>query len=67
MVSDIVHGQNFAGKVKSDASRMIYYTLQQSFRQCRAFHDLVGDLSDAQVETDFINMVRAQSLRWSAC
>ncbi|KAF8646374.1 hypothetical protein AX16_007240 [Volvariella volvacea WC 439] len=48
---------NFAGIVKSDASRMVIFTLMRSFRQCRAFHDLIDELTPEKYETEFINMV----------
>jgi len=48
---------NFAGVLKSDSSKMVLYTLEKSFRQCRAFHDWFGDLSEEKYEVEFVNMV----------
>ncbi|TFK43670.1 spermidine synthase [Crucibulum laeve] len=48
---------NFAGIIRSESSRMIIHTLERSFGNCRAFHDMFGELSDEIYDTDFINMV----------
>ncbi|KAG7449478.1 spermidine synthase [Guyanagaster necrorhizus] len=49
---------NFVGHVKSEAMRMILYTLSKAFGQCRAFHDVgIADLSEDQYETEYINIV----------
>ncbi|KAF8195606.1 spermine/spermidine synthase [Mycena galopus ATCC 62051] len=48
---------NFAGTIKSQASRMISQTLQSSFGNCRAFHDSQGSIKEEEYETEIINMV----------
>ncbi|KAF8165481.1 spermidine synthase [Crassisporium funariophilum] len=48
---------NFAGILKSESTRLITNTLERSFGQCRAFHDMFDELSDEKLETEFINMV----------
>ncbi|KAF9450143.1 spermidine synthase [Macrolepiota fuliginosa MF-IS2] len=48
---------NFAGIINSESSRMVLNTLEQSFKQCRAFHDWMQPLEDDQYNTEFINMV----------
>ncbi|TFK71758.1 spermidine synthase [Pluteus cervinus] len=47
---------NFAGIVKSEASRLVVFTLLKSFGHCRAFHDLLDKMSPEQYESDFINI-----------
>ncbi|KDR83895.1 hypothetical protein GALMADRAFT_236367 [Galerina marginata CBS 339.88] len=48
---------NFAGLLKSTSSRLIIHTLEKSFGQCRAFHDLFDTLPEEKYDTEFINMV----------
>ncbi|KAJ7682521.1 spermidine synthase [Mycena polygramma] len=48
---------NFAGMVKSDASRMISQTLKARLGNCRVFHDSQGSLKEEEYETELINMV----------
>ncbi|KAJ6539617.1 spermine/spermidine synthase [Mycena capillaripes] len=48
---------NFAGTIKSDASRMISQTLRASFGNCRAFHDSQGGVKEEEYETELINLV----------
>ncbi|KAJ6538540.1 spermidine synthase [Mycena vulgaris] len=48
---------NFAGMIRSDASRMISQTLAKSFGTCRAFHDSQGKIPEKQYETELINLV----------
>ncbi|KAJ6515616.1 spermidine synthase [Mycena sanguinolenta] len=48
---------NFAGMIKSDASRMISQTLKTSFGHCRAFHDSQRGLKEEEYETELINLV----------
>ncbi|RDB19898.1 hypothetical protein Hypma_012759 [Hypsizygus marmoreus] len=48
---------NFAGIMKTESTKMVLLTLEKSFGQCRAFHDLFGDLTDDKYDTDFINIV----------
>ncbi|KAF7352559.1 Spermidine synthase [Mycena venus] len=48
---------NFAGMIKSDASRMISQTLKTSFGNCRAFHDSQGGIKEEEYETELINLV----------
>jgi len=48
---------NFAGILRSISSRLIINTLERSFSQCRAFHDLFDPLPDEKYDTEFINMV----------
>jgi len=54
MHEDGVVAVNFAGRANSDAALAVYLTLEKSFGQCRAFHDLP---QGAPKESDFINMV----------
>ncbi|KAF5387657.1 hypothetical protein D9615_000594 [Tricholomella constricta] len=48
---------NFAGILKTDSTRMVLQTLEQSFGQCRAFHDLFNEMTEEQYDVDFINVV----------
>ncbi|KAF7355544.1 Spermidine synthase [Mycena sanguinolenta] len=48
---------NFAGMIKSDASRMISQTLKTSFGHCRAFHDSQRGIKEEEYETELINLV----------
>ncbi|KAJ7241892.1 S-adenosyl-L-methionine-dependent methyltransferase [Mycena haematopus] len=48
---------NFAGMIKSDASRMISQTLKTSFGHCRVFHDSQKGIKEEEYETEFINLV----------
>jgi len=48
---------NFAGMIKSEASRLISQTLAESFATCRAFHDSADKLPEERYETEFINIV----------
>jgi spermidine synthase len=48
---------NFAGKLGSDSSRSILFTLEKSFSQCRAFHDSFEEMTEEKYQTEFINMV----------
>ncbi|KAF8076632.1 spermidine synthase [Lyophyllum atratum] len=57
MRPDGVIAVNFAGILKSDSTKMVLLTLEKSFGQCRAFHDLFGEMTDAQYDVDFINVV----------
>lgn len=36
---------------------MIFQTLERSFSQCRAFHDMIGELTEEKYDSDFINVV----------
>jgi hypothetical protein len=49
--------QNFAGILRSLSSRLVINTLEKSFAQCRAFHDLFDELTDEKYDTEFLNMV----------
>lgn len=49
--------QNFAGVLRSESSRLIITTLEQSFEQCRAFHDMLDTMAEDKYDTDFVNMV----------
>ncbi|GLB34029.1 putative spermine spermidine synthase [Lyophyllum shimeji] len=57
MHSEGVLAVNFAGILKSDATKMVLLTLEKSFAQCRAFHDLFAEMTDAQYDVDFVNVV----------
>jgi len=48
---------NFAGIIRSRSSRLVVNTLERSFVQCRAFHDMFDELPDEKYDTEFINMV----------
>ncbi|KAJ7068531.1 spermidine synthase [Mycena amicta] len=48
---------NFAGSIVSESSRMISQTLLKSYGNCRAFHDAQHTLTEAEYETELINLV----------
>ncbi|KIM46329.1 hypothetical protein M413DRAFT_441412 [Hebeloma cylindrosporum] len=48
---------NFAGILRSRSSRLVINTLEKSFGQCRAFHDVFDGLNDEKYDTEFINVV----------
>ncbi|KAJ7597289.1 spermidine synthase [Mycena floridula] len=48
---------NFVGRILSASSRMVLHTLETSIGSCRAFHDLMGELSVEKYATEFINIV----------
>lgn len=48
---------NFAGIIHSESSKLITNTLERSFPQCRAFHDMSEDLPEEKYDTEFVNLV----------
>ncbi|XP_006456672.1 hypothetical protein AGABI2DRAFT_188516 [Agaricus bisporus var. bisporus H97] len=48
---------NFAGVVTSRSSKLILHTLENSFKQCRAFHDWMKPLGDDEYGSEFVNVV----------
>nr|GAT53057.1 spermidine synthase [Mycena chlorophos] len=48
---------NFAGSIVSDSSRMISQTLLKSFGNCRAFTDAQHTITEAEYETELLNLV----------
>ncbi|KAF8969500.1 spermidine synthase [Flammula alnicola] len=48
---------NFAGVLRSQSSQLVVNTLEKSFRQCRAFHDMFSTLLEEKYDTEFINIV----------
>ncbi|KAK7061960.1 spermidine synthase [Favolaschia claudopus] len=48
---------NFAGMIKSDASRLISQTLEASFSVCRVFHDSQGGIKEEEYKTELMNLV----------
>jgi hypothetical protein len=46
--------KNFAGRINSDPTKAILFTLQRSFGQCRVLHDLPGDQPEVN---KFVNLV----------
>lgn len=54
-------GQNFAGDLKSEASRLVLASLDAVFPACRAFEEPTGAEEDSG---DFKNMVRVVVLEW---
>lgn len=52
--------QNFAGRINSNPAKAILYTLQKSFGQCLALHDLPTNQAD--LPNTFVNMVSLDTL-----
>jgi hypothetical protein len=47
--------KNMAGRINSDPTKAILFTLQKSFGQCRVLHDLPNDSPD--LVNKFVNLV----------
>ncbi|KZT29233.1 hypothetical protein NEOLEDRAFT_583698 [Neolentinus lepideus HHB14362 ss-1] len=57
MKADGVVAVNFAGKLTGKPSRATLAMLKKSFKTCRAFHDSTPEVSEKQMETEFLNIV----------
>ncbi len=55
--------KNVAGRVNSDSTKAILFTLQRSFGQCRVLHDILDDQPD--LVNKFVNLVCLTVLTWS--
>ncbi|KZV65795.1 hypothetical protein PENSPDRAFT_689537 [Peniophora sp. CONT] len=57
MKPDGVVAVNYAGLVGGDASRSVLMTLEESFGQCRIFHDSITPVSDEELTSEFRNLI----------